>query len=122
MRAAAIKMRTYAKTISDSSMERRQVLRFLLLALGALALAYVVLLTSTVWNIVERRALEAQARALGNEVGELELTYLSAVNKIDPAFSQAIGFKEVKAKFVTRKCFEHLTAESGTLKVTKNEI
>ena len=122
MRAAAIKMRTYAKTISDSSMERRQVLHFLLLALGALALAYVVLLTSTVWNIVERRALETQARALGNEVGELELTYLSAVNKIDPAFSQALGFKEVKAKFVTRKSFEHLTAESGTLKVTQNEI
>ncbi|OGI92460.1 hypothetical protein A2933_02285 [Candidatus Nomurabacteria bacterium RIFCSPLOWO2_01_FULL_46_18] len=122
MRAAAIKMRTYASTISDSREGRRQVLHFLFVFLGALALTYVVLLGSTVLNIIERRTLETEARALGNEVGEMELTYLSVLNKIDPALSQTLGFKEVKAKFVNRKSFEHLTAESGILKVIQNEI
>lgn len=122
MRAAAIKIKNYASNISDSSSLRKQIFNFLLITLGALAALYVLLLGNTVWNIVERRALEAQARTLGNEVGELELIYLSAVNKIDPAFSETLGFKEVKAKFVTRKSFEHMTASSEPLKITKNEI
>ena len=81
----------------------------------AVALWYVLLLGNMVSDIVERRALEASARSLSNEVGELELTYLSISNSIDLAFSHSMGFKETKAQFTTRKSL-------GSTKLVKNEI
>ncbi len=110
-------MKMYAESISDSQ-TRRQILNFLLVTCGTLALLYVLLLGSIVWNIVERRALETQARALSNEVGELELVYLGALQKINPAYSASLGFKEVKAKFVTRGSALRLTENT----LTQNEI
>ena len=113
-------MKMFAGKLAETASSRRRVLNLVLLGLGALALIYVFLLASTVFNIVERRALEAEARTLSNEVGDLELAYFSAISKIDPSYSAALGFGEVKAKFVKRIPSEHLTADGGG--IAKNEI
>src|SRR3989344_5566351 len=82
---------------------QRFLLHIIFWSFTALALWYVFLLGSMVWNIVERRSLEKSASMLSSEVGELELTYLSLSNDIDLAFSHSLGFTETKAKFATRK-------------------
>ena len=81
----------------------RFTLRFILWSFGILLLVYALLLGNMVFNVVERRSLELHARALSNEVQELELTYLSLSNAIDLDFSHSLGFKETKANFATRK-------------------
>ncbi len=78
-------------------------LRFILWSFAVLALIYVILLGNMVFNIVERKSFEISARTLSNEVGSLELQYLSLSNGIDLAFSHSLGFKEAKASFATRK-------------------
>ena len=79
------------------------ILYIIFCSFGALALLYVLFLGNMVGNIIERRSLEANARALSNEVKDLELTYLSMSNNVDLAFSHSMGFQETKITFVTRK-------------------
>ncbi|HEY4513426.1 MAG TPA: hypothetical protein VJH06_02855 [Candidatus Paceibacterota bacterium] len=93
----------------------RLVLNAMLIATGVLAILYMLILGNTVFNIVERRSLEKEALALGNEVSELELSYLSVLSSIDMAMSFEMGFKEAKATFATRKPL-------GSLKIANNEI
>ena len=93
----------------------RFVLRFLLLSFGMLAIWYVLLLGNMVFNIVERRQLEAEVRVLSSEVADLELAYLSVLSNINLELSHSIGFKEVKAKFATRKSL-------GSINTLQNEI
>ncbi len=103
--------------VLDHNLQSR-FLGFLLVSLGILAISYLFLLGNMVFNIVERKALEGEARTLANEVGELELTYLSMSSKIDLELSHSLGFKEVKAKFATRRSLGSLP----TTQLAKNEI
>ena len=48
------------------------------------------------FNIVERKALEGRALTLSNEVGNLELEYLSVSQKVDLNLAYSLGFKETK--------------------------
>ena len=82
---------------------------------AALALWYVLILGNMVFDIVQRKALEKEALILSNEVGDLELSYLSVSGSIDVALSSSMGFKETKATFATRKAL-------GSLKLANNEI
>ena len=68
-----------------------------------------------VFDIVQRKTLEKEALALTNEVGNLELSYLSISNSVDLALSSTMGFKETKATFTVRKSL-------GSIKLAHNEI
>ena len=94
------------------------VLRSIVVSFAGLAFLYVLLLLNMVFNIVERRSLEKEALALSNEVGELELSYLSLSSGIDLALSHSLGFKETNTKFATRKSLGSL----GSIKMANNEI
>src|SRR3989344_710211 len=102
MKQISLKIKMYRSNASSMSIINhdapRLVLHFIIWSFGALAIWYVLLLGNMVFNIVERRALEAKVRTLSNEVGDLELAYLSLSNNVNLEFSHSIGFKEVKAK------------------------
>jgi hypothetical protein len=123
MRILALKMKSYGararevSIVNNGNLQRR-IFNMMLVSFGALAVFYVLLLGTTVINIVERRAHELAARSLGTEVAELELTYLSISNKIDGSLGAALGFKEKEIKFTTPKSLGSLEGA----KVTKNEI
>lgn len=117
MKTIAVKMKSYAESVNivNNNNIKERMLYTLFLSFGFLAFIYVLFLGNIVFNIVERKTLESDARTLSNEVGDLELTYLSMSNKIDLTFSHSLGFTETKAKFATRKSL-------GSLKIAKNEI
>lgn len=94
---------------------RRQTLSFIFISLGVLIIAYAFFLSSMVLNIVERKNLESEARGIASEIGDLELAYFSKSNEVDLSLSNAMGFRETKANFATRKSL-------GVLKIAKNEI
>jgi hypothetical protein len=118
MRQAALQFKTRIgnANITNNNVEvRKVVLNIMLAVLAALAFWYVLILGNMIFSIVERRALEKEALSLTNEIGNLELTYLSVSNSIDLSLSSSMGFKETKATFATRKAL-------GSLKPDTNEI
>lgn len=119
MRQASIKLKMYANNIDviGDNMQKFS-LHAILWSFGILGAWYVLLLGNMVFNIVERRALDVEARVLSSEVGELELTYLSMSKSIDLNLSYSIGFQEVKTKYATRKSLGSL----DSVKMSQNEI
>ena len=118
MKHAGLKIKTYAGSVSivDSGNLEKRALSLILMSFGALAVFYMLILGNMVWNIIERKSLEANARVLLSETGELELNYLTLSSKIDPALGLSMGFKEAETKqFATRRSV-------GSLKLVKNEL
>lgn len=118
MRQATLQIKTRIQNINimNNNIEiQKIVLKIMFSILAALAIWYVFILGNMVFNIVARKALEKEALALSNEVGNLELSYLSVSNSVDQNLSSSMGFHETKATFTTRKSF-------GGLKLNKNEI
>lgn len=116
----AIKMKSYAAgvdIVNNNDIQRR-LLGILLASFGLLAFLYVLFLGTMVFNIVERRNVEAESRTLGNEVQDLESSYLSMSSGLDTALSSSMGFKETKISFATRKPLKTL----GSAALLKNEI
>jgi hypothetical protein len=117
MKQATLKLRGYAHNVNivDNSNLQKRILHIMLLTLGILSFFYVFFLGNMVFNIVERKALEVSADTLSNEVGNLELQYLTASQKINLNLAYSMGFKETKTEFTTRKTL-------GSLSIAKNEI
>lgn len=117
MKTASLKLKTYAGNVNiiDNGNLHKRILNIMLWIFGALVLIYVLLLGNMVFNIVERKALEGRALTLSNEVGGLELKYLSESQKVDLNLAYSLGFKDTKATFATRKFL-------GSLSIAKNEI
>ncbi len=117
MKQATLKLKTYTNNVNiiDNGNLQKRILNMMLSTLGLLALIYVLLLGNMIFNIVERKALETRALTLSNEVGSLELQYLSVSQKVDLNLAYSLGFKETKTKFATRKSL-------GSVIIAKNEI
>lgn len=122
MKQVTLKLKSYAGNVSilDNDAVQKRVLRVMLIALTTLVFLYVLFLGNMVKNIIERKSLELQARALSSEVGNLELTYLSMSNSVDLNLSYSLGFKDVKAIFATRKALGLLPASNT--QVAKNDL
>ncbi len=120
MRPVSSKINKYAKgaqIVNNSNLQIR-ILHSLLGSLGILAFAYLLILGSMVFNIVERKTLEADARNLTNEVGDMQLQYLSISNKVDLALGYSLGFQESKITFATRKAVGTL----DVIRVAQNDL
>jgi len=108
-----------AEIIRDNDASRR-ILHTMLAAFGTLAFVYIFILGSMVLNIIERKALEREAAALSNEVGGMELVYLSLSSKVNLELSYSMGFKEAKPVFATRRSLGFNT--SNLAAKSENEI
>lgn len=104
MKKRGKKLKKYISNVKiiDNDM-KHYMLNTILVSFGVLALCYMFILSSMIFNITERRSLEKEALSLSNEVGNLGLAYLSISNKINLSLSYSLGFKEVKPKFATRQ-------------------
>ena len=118
MRQATIKLKMSIQNVNimNNNIEVQKIIfKIMLSMLGALALWYVLILGNMVFDIVQRKSLEKEMLVLSNEVGKLELSYLSISSQVDLPLSSSMGFKEIKATFATRKSL-------GSLKLQSNEI
>jgi len=121
MRQASLKLKMSIKNVNimNNNIEvEKYILNTMLFILASLAIFYVLILGNMVFNIIERRTLEKEALTLSNEVGKLEVSYLTLSNSVDMNLSSAMGFKETKATFATRKSLGYLE----NIKLIGNEI
>lgn len=91
-------MSDYSKnTIANTGtkvLERPRLASLLLVFSGILALAYIYLVSTAVFDIVARKNAEAEARTLRSRVGALELHYLALDHAIDLDYARTLGFVE----------------------------
>ncbi len=122
MKQASLKFKRYAVSIQAIDNAEKFMLKAALFSFGALAIWYIIILGTIVFNITERKTAESKIRSLSSEVSDLELDYLSKSNSIDLNLSHSMGFKEVSPKFATRKALTALGMNSGVLSINRNEI
>ena len=127
MKKATIKIKRNIQNvnITNNNIEMGHiVLNAMLATLAALALLYFFILGSMVFNIVQRNKLEKENLTLSNQVGDLELSYLSVSNSVDVALSSSMGFKAIPVTYAIRPTLGfNTTADTfGSLKVNNNEI
>ncbi len=122
MKQASLKFKRYAVNIQAIDNAEKFMLKAVLFSFGALAIWYIIILGTIVFNITERKTAESKIRSLSSEVSDLELDYLSKSNSIDLNLSHSMGFKEVSPKFATRKALTALGMNSGVLSINRNEI
>lgn len=118
MKQATLQLKTRIQNVNimSNNVEIQKIIfNTMLSILAGLVIFYVLILGNMVFDIVQRKTLEKEALTLSNEVGDLELSYLSTSSKVDLALSSSMGFKEIKATFATRKSF-------GSLNKAFNEI
>ena len=128
MKQVSLKFKEYAhNAIVINNNAERVALKAILGSFFMVAIWYILILGNIVFNIMERKTAEAEARALSAEVGDLELAYLAMSQDVDLDFSYSLGFKEVKAQFATRKAIDlvGLRTEGGVssnINLAKNDI
>lgn len=127
MKQVSLKFKTSIQNVNimNNNIEiNRVILNALLFAFAALAIFYVLILGNMVFDIVGRKALEKEMLSLSNDIGKLELSYLSVSGSVDMTMSSTMGFKETKATFATRKSlgFNSVNSQTGNIKLANNEI
>ncbi len=125
MKQISSEINTYVKNMSIASSIEKVLFNVIIWIIGILAVTYLVFLGNMVKNIIERKALEADAKTLSTEVGDLELTYLSMSKNIDLNLSYSMGFKETQATFATRKALGMGSSTGGSflnVKTAKNDL
>ena len=101
--------------IQSISNVEKFMLKAVFFSFGALAVWYIIILGTIVFNITERKTAESKIRTLSSEVSDLELSYLAKSNSIDLSLSYSMGFQEVSPKFATRKNLTALGMSSDAL-------
>jgi hypothetical protein len=127
MKKATIKLKRNIQNvnITNNNIEmNRVILNSMLATLGLLALLYFFILGNMVFNIVQRNSLEKENLTLSNQVGNLELSYLSVSSSVDVALSSSMGFKSIPVTYAIRPSLGfNTTADTfGSLKINSNEI
>lgn len=115
MKTIGIKVKTYTgevNIINNNDIEKR-ILKALLLSFAVLSLFYVLFVGNMIFNIVERRNIENTARAVSNEVMDLEAEYLAKAGNLDLNLAYSLGFKEVDPSYATRPSSLGLSANGN---------
>jgi hypothetical protein len=109
MREATLKIKSYAHgvnrniaIVNNGNLQRRM-LHIILVSFMALSLCYLLILSTMIFNIIERKGYQAQERTLSSEVSDLELNYLAMSKNVDLSLGHSLGFTEIKPTFATRK-------------------
>ena len=97
------KIKNYTANVNvvNNNNLQKKMAHFMVTAFLGLALCYLLILINMVWDIVDRKAFQAEAFNLSSQVGQLELKYLTLSDKIDVGMSKEMGFREVKPSFAT---------------------
>ena len=97
------KTKAIANDIAVNTSTQRVLFRFLASSFVLLSVVYIYMIGSITFNVVARKSLENEARTLGSNISNLELTYLSNMNDINKTKAESLGFVDAKSNiFATR--------------------
>jgi len=82
---------------------RRNIFKVLLSFLILLSVLYIYLIGSITFNILARKSLESNIREVGNQVGNLELEYLTLSGNINTNLGLSLGFTNANGTIFATK-------------------
>ena len=87
---------------------RRNIFRILIISLISLSIIYIYIIGSITFNVVARKSLESTALSLGNNISQLELTYLSSSNGVNKTLATSLGFVDTKSNIFAVRSINHV--------------
>ena len=81
-----------------------------------------VLLGTIIFNIINRKTIDQEARVLTSDIGTLELRYLSRTQELDLAYAQARGFVEPRELHFAQKVTTEKVCHSVRLMISKESF
>ena len=90
-----IRAKKITNDIAQNMNTQKILFRILISGSVVLFAVYIYLIGSITFNVVARKSLENTKTELTSHVNQLELTYLSNVNKIDKEYAISLGFVDV---------------------------
>lgn len=102
------KTKEIANEIRENDNTQRMIFRILVGSLFSLFIVYIYMIGSITFNVVARKSLEITARNLGNNISELELTYLNSMNGVDKARATALGFVDTNSNIFATRSITHV--------------
>ena len=97
----AIHLNSYQKTATNSILGR---LGYPIWGIFLISFSfYLYFLGNTIFNVIGQNNYDRQARIVRSSLGELELTYLSQTDSINPTYAKSAGFVEPKSIYFAHK-------------------
>ncbi len=102
------KVKTITVDMIENNYRRRTLFKILMGGLIVLAITYIYLIGSITFNVLARKSLENTARLSSSNVSELELTYLSNLNKINKDYAFSMGFVDARNNIFATRSISHV--------------
>lgn len=102
------KVKAMTINMMEDNYKRRTLFRILLALAIMLSILYMYFIGSITFNILARKSLENTARTLGQNVSQLELTYLANSSRIDRGYALSIGFVDAKDSIFATRTVSHV--------------
>ena len=102
------KTKAIANNITESSETQKLLFRILISGIILIGIGYVYFIGSITFNVLARKSLEAEVKTLGNNISQLELTYLNKVNEIDKEYALAHGFVDIHENIFATRSITHV--------------
>jgi len=102
------KAKAITNDIAQNINTQKILFRVLLLSLLVLFTGYLYLIGSITFNVIARKSLENTVISLTSKVNQLDLTYLSNINKIDKEYALSVGFVDLDQNIFASRNINHV--------------
>jgi len=102
------KTKAIANDIRWNIKTQKVIFSVILGSLLTLFVVYVCIIGSITFNVIARKSLEKTVLALGNNISQLELTYLSSMNDVNKTRAMALGFTDTKTNIFASRSITHV--------------
>lgn len=103
---------TKAKAITNNIVEnintQKIIFRILIISSAVLFSIYIYLIGSITFNVIARKSLENKVSTLTSKVNDLDVLYLTSVNKINKEYALSIGFVDVHQNIFASRNINHV--------------
>lgn len=102
------KTKAIANDIRVNTRTQRVLFNILLGSILSFFIIYVYIIGSITFNIVARKSLENTAKILGDNISQLELTYLSSMSGVNKTRAASLGFIDTKTSIFATRSITHV--------------
>ena len=102
------KAKAITNEIAQNNNTKKVLFHVLIMSSVLLFAVYIYLVGSITFNVVARKSLENTVTTLTDKVNNLEITYLSEINKTDKNYALANGFVEVSGNIFASRDINHV--------------
>ncbi|HLP86610.1 MAG TPA: hypothetical protein VK153_01915 [Candidatus Paceibacterota bacterium] len=102
------KAKAITNDITQNINTQKTLLRILIIGSVMLFSVYIYLIGSITFNVIARKSLENTEVELKSRVNQLDLAYLSSINKMDKEYALSLGFVDANNNIFASRDINHV--------------